>query len=253
MGRRACGSTGTVRARKRVRGEWRRDCAALKYCMKILDIPQSGRCGTTVSVRTRYGQIRRPYAVPRDRRTSAQVRIRSGFGKVVTRWRGLTDEQRAAWARAAVSFRSRTRLNQSGRLSGYLLFIKINSTLVYLGEPIRLTPPERPTFDANPVGVLVATNTGGEVELKLSVPKAPAAPVLVLGTYPRSAGVTFAKHFTILGVLPQAEAGFSSITDLYVARYGVPPAGTRVFIRTRQVLNGWEDVPQQTSAIIPST
>ena len=135
--------------------------------------------------------------------------------------------------------------------SGYLLFIKINSTLVYLGEPIRLTPPERPTFDANPVGELVATNTGSEVELKLSVPKAPDVRVLVLGTYPRSAGVTFAKHFTILGVLPPAEGGYSNITNLYVARYGVPPAGMRVFIRTRQVIDGWEDDPQQTSAIIP--
>jgi hypothetical protein len=75
--------------------------------------------------------------------------------------------------------------------------------------------------------------------------------VLVLATHPRSAGVSFAKHFTILGVLPAAEAGYSNITDLFVARYGQPPPGTRIFIRTRQVLNGWLDAPKQTTAIVP--
>jgi hypothetical protein len=29
-----------------------------------------------------------------------------------------------------------------------------------------------------------------------------------------------------------------------MGRYGTPPAGTRVFIRPRQVLNGWEDDPK---------
>jgi hypothetical protein len=221
--------------------------------MIILDIPQSGRCGTYVSVRTRYGQVRRRYAPPRDRRSPAQLRIRSAFGRVVSRWRGLADDQRAAWAAATEGVQSRSRLGQSGRLSGYLLFIKTNSALAYQDQPLVDAPTERVRFDANPVGALVVTNAGGTPEIKLSVPCAPAAPVLVLGTAPCSAGVSFAKHFVILGVLPAAEAGYSNITDLYVAKYGLPPVGTRIFIRTRQVLNGWEDVPKQTTAIVPTS
>jgi hypothetical protein len=219
--------------------------------MKILDIPQSGRCGLTVSVRTRYGLVRRRYAVPRDRRSPAQLHIRSAFGRVVCSWRGLTEEQRAAWEKATPGVYSRPRLNQKGRLSGYLLFVKINSTLVYQGQPIRQTPPTRAVFDSNKVGPLVATSTGGEISLKLNVPSAPKAQTVVLGTRPCSAGVRFAKHFVMLGVLPAAEAGYSNITDLYVARYGQPPAGTRVFIRTRQMIDGWADHPKQTSALIP--
>ena len=218
--------------------------------MKILDIPQSGRCGQYVSVRTRFGQIRRRYAVPTDRRTPAQLRIRSAFGRVVTLWRALTEEQRAAWIAAALYIQSQARLGQSGALTGYLLFIKINSTLAYQGQALVDTPPARVRFDANPVGALVATSTDGVTELKLSVPKAPAAPVLVLATAPCSAGVSFGKHFTILGVLPPEEGGYSYITALYTARYGKPPVGTRIFIRTRQVFNGWEDFPKETSAIV---
>jgi len=219
--------------------------------MKILDIPQSGRQGTFVSVQTRYGQVRRRYAVPKDPRSPAQLRIRSCFGRVVSAWRAITEGQRAAWAVPAHEVYSRPRLGQSGRLSGYLLFVKINSTLAYQGEALVIIPPERPTFDANPVGPLVATNTGSGIDLKLSVPSGTAARIVVLATRPRSAGVTFAKHFAILGVLPAAEAGYSNITELYVARYGMPPAGTRIFIRTRQMLSGWEDAPKQTTAIVP--
>ena len=243
LSRNACGG-------RRVSAGRRRDHAAPIFNMKILDIPQSGRCGTFVSVRTRYGQIRRRYAPPKDRRSDAQLRVRSAFGRVVSRWRGLGEDQRAAWAIHAQHEHSRPRLGQSGRLSGYLLFIKINSTLAYQGQELVVTPTERVRFDANPVDALVVTNTGGVPELKLSVPRTPTAMVLVLGTRPRSAGVSFAKHFAILGVLPAAEAGYSNITDLYVARYGVPPAGTRIFIRTRQMLNGWQDQPTQTTAIV---
>jgi hypothetical protein len=201
-------------------------------------------------MRTRYGQARRSYVIPKDPKSPAQVRVRSAFGRVVTRWRTLTESQRAAWALRTEGVHSRPRLGQSGRLTGYLLFIKINSTLVYQGQPLVIIPPERPTFEANPVGAVVATKTGGVLELKVSVPSAPSAPVIVLATGPLSAGVSFARHFTILGVLPDAEGGFSNIKDLYVARYGVPAAGTRIFIRTRQVLNGWQDSAKQTTTVV---
>ena len=219
--------------------------------MRILDIPQSGKIGLYVSVRTRYGQTRRHRGVIRKRPSAAQLRIRASFSRVVALWRSLTEDQRATWGPAGEDTSSRPKLGQCGSLPGYVLFMKLNSTLIYQGLPPALTPTARPRFKANQIGDLVITNTGGVLDLKLSVPRAPAARILVLGTAPRSAGVTFAKHFTILGILPAAEVGYSHITDLYVARYGKPPVGTRVFIRTRQVLDGWEDIPEQTAALVP--
>ena len=219
--------------------------------MKILDIPQTGKIGTTVSLITRYGQVRRGYAVPRKAPSPAQLRTRETFGRVRFLWRTITEEQRATWTTPAQDVNSQPTLGQSGRLSGYLFFMKLNSTLSYQGLPPVLTPTERPIFSASPVRELVITNIGDMIDLKLSVPSAPTSDILVLGTYPRSPGVTFAKHFAILGRLPAPEAGYSNIRQLYVDRYGVPPPGTRVFIRTRQVLNGWEDFPIQTTAIVP--
>jgi hypothetical protein len=222
-----------------------------KAIMKILDIPQTGTSGTVVSVRTRYGQVRRPYVSPKNRQTPAQVSIRSKFGHVLARWGQLTDEQRTVWGRAAEGYQSRPRLGQSGRLSGYLLFVKINSTLAYFGQAAVVTPTARPIFDSNVVDGLEITNTAGVIELKLRVASVPAAQVVVLGTRPRGPGVSFAKHFAILGLLPAPQDGYSNITELFVARYGLIPVGRRIFIRTRQHLNGWEDIPKQTTAVVP--
>ena len=45
---------------------------------------------------------------------------------------------------------------------------------------------------------------------------------------------------------------WSDITPLYVAWYGVPPVGRAVWIRTRQHIDGWNDLPKTTSDIVPA-
>ena len=219
--------------------------------MKILDIPQSGRLGLAVSYKTRSGQFRRRYVVPRDPRTQVQVSRRMALTRAAYQWGKLTNAQRAAWTAVAQGVQTKRRLNQSGALSGYLLFVKINCNLASIGLPTVADPPEVPQFGANPVGELTVTGTRGEVALKLEVAGKTVQNIVVLGTKPRSAGVTYVDHFTILGLLPEPVRGVSDITELYVGKFGMPRAGLCVFIRTLQQVNGWEDRPKQTSAIVP--
>jgi hypothetical protein len=42
------------------------------------------------------------------------------------------------------------------------------------------------------------------------------------------------------------------ITELYVARHGVPKSGTAIWIRTYQHLDGSTDVPKVTRARVPA-
>jgi hypothetical protein len=58
-------------------------------------------------------------------------------------------------------------------------------------------------------------------------------------------------HYLFLGVLPEEVGEAAGINDLYAARFGAPPAGKRVFIRTVQQINGWQDRPQTFSARVP--
>lgn len=216
-----------------------------------LDVPQSGKVGMTVNVKSRYGLIERQYVIPKDPKTPAQMRIRSNLGHIAPRWRGLEQEQRNAWTLAGQDAETRRRLGRSAPLTGCQFFLKINCCRAALGLGQFVTPPPQPQFGANPVEDLLATNDGGVIALKLRVISAPVQYTVVCGAAPCSAGKSSTRHFNILGFLRNPEGGVSDITDLYVARYGRIPAGSRIFIRTYQHIDGWEDLPKQTSVIVP--
>jgi hypothetical protein len=251
MGHWAGGIAVSIPGDSQARADRSRQYAISQTNMKIIDVPQSGHLGTFVSFKNRFGQFRRRYVIPKDPHTPAQMGVRSRFGRISARWRGLTDLQRTAWIAFAARVSSQGRMGKSGPLTGCQLFMKINANLAFVGmEPVN-DPPADPQFGANPVGNLTITNTRGVPALKLNVSAAPTRLTLVWGTAPCSAGVSFPGRFTFLGLLPDPVAGVSDIAALYVAKYGVPPVGKRIFIRTRQQINGWQDNPKQTTAVVP--
>jgi hypothetical protein len=219
--------------------------------MKISDIPQSGHLGTFITFSNRFGQVRRPYVCPTDPHTPAQQRVREKFGRMSALWRTLTEKQRAAWRSFALNHNSRARLGKSGLLTGLQLFVKINNNLAFLGLPPVLDPPPFPEFVDDPVGDLTITNCVGVIALKLAILSAPPAYLLVSATAPGSVGASFPGRFVFIGLLPESVGGISDITELYVAKYGIPPVGTRVFVQTVQQVNGWQTLPQRVTAVVP--
>jgi hypothetical protein len=219
--------------------------------MKISDIPQSGKRGKTVSMEGRYGQVSRILATPANPETPAQVNIRRILKKVSARWRALQETQRAAWIAAAQNYKTHARLGQSGPLTGAQFFNKINCTLALFGQDQVDAPPAPPQFpDLAPQG-LVITNTAGVVALKLTCPTNPGQNTIVRGSPPLSAGREKCANYRILGMCPVPTAGAADITSLYTARYGVPPAGMKVFVRVNLFVDGWKDTAAKFSAIVP--
>ena len=72
------------------------------------------------------------------------------------------------------------------------------------------------------------------------------------GAKPVWTGVRCVQHFSFLGLLPPPKDGWSDITELYVTRFGVPKAGTAIWIRTCQHIDGWTDVLRVTRARVPA-
>ena len=110
--------------------------------MRVLEIPKSGKCGDRVWQRNRYGQYSYAVFVPFNPRTPAQVAVRGVFGGVSARWRRLSEEQRLIWCAVARHKKSRPRLRQCGRLTGFLYFVKINVALANRGVAQVDLPPE---------------------------------------------------------------------------------------------------------------
>jgi hypothetical protein len=221
--------------------------------MKILDIPQSGKRGLNVSQAGQFGQISRALAIPSNPRSPSQMTTRGILTKVSARWRALQEIQRAAWMAAAKEAKSSSRLGQSGALSGFLLFTKINCTLAKFGQDQVDAPPAQPLFPDLAPRSLVITNTGGAIALKLTCVGDPGENTIVRGAAPVSQGRETCNDFQVLGTCPAAVAGFADITALYTARYGVPPVGKKVYIQANQFVDGWEDLPVSFWAIVPAT
>ena len=219
--------------------------------MTLLGIPRSGRDGGFVYYMRGKKLCRRRYVVPKNVRTAGRGRARGAFGAIAKAWsRVLTEEQRRAWNAAAARVRSRPRLWQAGWLSGQTHFAGINSARSRIGRDILLWPPDPIVFQPNLVAGLSVSEEQGRMRLRVRVVGPVVGDIMVFGAAPCSAGRKKWRHGAYLGLLPAAVGGESDITELYVERYGEPKAGERVFIRTRQQRDGWEDDDKDISDVI---
>ena len=189
----------------------------------------------------------------RTRRTAAQRRARQNLGRFSGMWSQLTEDQRTAWRHRASETDRLVRQGEYYRLKGQQLFNKINSVLVLCGHEPRSTPPPAPHFGPNPVGALTISRAADSLALKLRVRATPTEEIMVFASPPYSAGRGYCSDYRFLGLLPAPVKHFSDITRLYIRKYGVPRANTRIFIRAWQQVDGWECRGQMrlTDALVP--
>jgi hypothetical protein len=220
--------------------------------MKVLDIPKSGKCGLIVAYKSRFGNCHRAWVAPSNTQTSARQHMRRAFGGFAPAWgKVLTEAQRKAWNVAGPKVRSAARLG-SGPLTGQQLFQGLNSARACIGKKeLLLVPPAPVVFELNPVGQLILVNGENGVRVLLRVIGPLTEDIMVFGQAPCSAGRMKRRNVAYLGLLPAPQNGLSDITDMYVARYGEPRAGEKVFIVTRQQKDGWEGFDRETNEIVP--
>ena len=220
--------------------------------MKILEIPESGKCGLTVTWRGRTGLYRRAYVVPRNPNTPEQTNARTNLAASASAYRALDAAAQDAWNSAALKLRTRSRLGSSGPLTGLQFYTKINSVLRLLGQDPVDVPPGQPNFPAVAPQNLVITNTSGVIALKLTCPGNPGEYTMIRACAPQNAGVRRTPNCAFIGTCPAPAAGSADITSLYVGRYGVPSVGTRVFVQANVMVDGFESARFTWSALVPT-
>ena len=219
--------------------------------MKTLAGPQSGARGDEVASRNRSGQFLRKRVSPKNPHTAAQRRVRKYMRTFSRLWNKITGPQRAAWCTGACEVLSRPKLGKPRPLDGQKFFNKINTVLAICGREPLLEPPPRPEFGPNPVIALTATNGPGGFALMLSLSETPTEDIMIFASPPCNAGRSYCSNFSFIGLLPAPNEGISHLTRLFSKkltelkkpkRYRhVALAGSRVFIRAVQQVNGWED------------
>jgi hypothetical protein len=222
--------------------------------MKIESTSKSGRQGSVVFVKGRYGNFVKEFVPPSNPRTADQQSHRRNILAVSRRWRTLSLEQRGTWRLLAAKTYFVNDKAQRVRLNCFKLFVSLNTRRADLGLPQFDVAPAEPVFSASPVKELAVSYTGGRFTLELRVEGMAGQLILVQGAKPVRGCVRCVQHFPFLGLLPPPIDGWSDITELYVARYGVPKPNQAIWIRTCQHVDGFIDVPKVLRArVLPPT
>ena len=210
--------------------------------MKIKDIPQTGKLGLTVTWPGRNGLLRRTLVTPRNPRSGAQQVIRQNLATQAAAYDQLSDAQQEAWIAAAAQIQSKPSLGQSGPLTGFQLFTKVNCALLAIGAPTVNAPPVKSLLSPLPVDGLEITNTAGAIALKLHTTNAPADGTMLRACAPQNSGCRRAVGYRVLGTLDSPQQRLRGHHErlhraLWCARRG--QAGVRERERLRQRIRGY--------------
>ena len=208
--------------------------------MKILDTPRSGSQGMTTASRNRSGKYLRQRAMPTQPRTAAQINARSRLTSQAAAWRGLTDNQRAAWQAFAASFTVNNSLGTTINLTGAQCFVKVNTTNLLIGDATVTTPPALPAFAAALTTGL--TLTAGTPAVKIAGSGTLTGVKYMMFASPQlSAGVSYCGSFRYLATFTNFTTGFMDLTTAYSAKFGAPIVGKKIFVKVVQSQLGMQD------------
>jgi hypothetical protein len=188
----------------------------------------------------------------KQRATAEQRRARADMARLSAAWSELTDEQLRAWNVRAQQDRRGGRRARLRRRSGHRLFVKVNFRRLALGQEPLSWPPGSDSYRPMPMGRLVITNTGGRTALQVYLAGGAAEGVMVSSWSPLSRGIMVWRKFVRIGLLPAPVGGISDITRQYVAKYGVPAVGKKVFIRLQQLNDYTGNIVQVMAAVVPA-
>lgn len=207
--------------------------ALIKFGMMMTDA--RGKLGGQVFTRTRSGATVRTKVTPTNPRTEAQQLARSILGTVSSAWRGLSEEDRTSWNSAVGNYEKKNVFGDRYLPSGKNLFTSLNSNLLNVGENVIDTAPNPIEVRPRVLTSAVIDFTGKLITLR-SLSPAPGAEFMVVtqATKPFSAGrYNFSGAYATIDVA--IGTTFKSAADLYtsyVTKYGEPPVGSKVGIRT---------------------
>jgi hypothetical protein len=183
--------------------------------------------------------------------TPDQLRAREEMRLLAAAWNSLTDEQREAWGAYARADRRGSRVARARRRTGRRAFFKANSRRLALKQELLTDPPGPGSFYSTPWVRLVITNLAGRIALKLYLAHGRAEGVMVSSWHPCNPGAMVWDKFIRIGLLPAPHRGMCDITKQYVAKFGVPPVGKKIFIRIQQMNDYAGSVFYTTSAVVP--
>jgi len=217
--------------------------------MKVLTVPSSGSLAGQTASKNRWGQYLRTRAIPVNPATTAQGVVRARLAANSAAWRGITSAQRAGWSGLASSMVRTDALGQPNPIQGNQAYISVNNVRVACS----LSPVADAPALATPVALLTVTPTVTAAAFSVAytaTPLAAATYLLLFASPQRSAGRSYESDFRLIKVSTAAQASPLVALTEYTAKFGVPVAGSKIFLSLVTVTLGFESGPFLTSIIV---
>jgi len=205
--------------------------AKVKFSALISDM--RNKLNGSVFSKNRAGSYLRNKVTPVNPQTTSQVGVRATFTSLSQNWRGLTEEQRLSWASQVESYKRTDIFGDLKSPSALNLYMRLNGNLAVIGEaPIATAPVAGDAPSVTAVSVLADVSLAS-MEVTFEPLSVPANTKFVLdATKPVSAGKNFVKsEYRQIAVLNTAEPSPYEAWAAYVAKFGAPQAGQKVFVR----------------------
>jgi hypothetical protein len=196
-----------------------------------------GKVGGIVASDGHYGPYLRTKVIPYNPQSTDQGVVRGRITTASQAWKGLTNEKRAAWEALALQVKATNVFGVVRSLSGFNLFIKINCNRALIGQT-QLT--DAPAYALpTPLTAFSFSDPANDV-LEFTFTPTPITAgnyVIVRASSFVSAGKSFVKsEYRFMKAIAPAATSPQNILSQYVAKFGTPTVGTRVFLEIYPIL-----------------
>lgn len=198
-----------------------------------------GKLAGTVFSKNRGGNYVRTKVTPVNPQSVDQVAQRNRLTSFAQNFRALTASQIAAWNTAVSNFTSTDIFGDIKTPAGINLYNKLNMNLDLAGQAAITVPPLPTGADPVVLDSLVSDVSSSLFTIDATIAAVPAGHSLIVEATPQlSQGKSFVKsEFRVIEVVAAATAFPYLAGASYIAKFGAPVAGQKVFCRVKTINN----------------
>lgn len=194
-----------------------------------------GKFGGSVIQRNKAGIIMRNNKWKRPQQFPKWQAQKSAFAVLAATWRTLTQVQRDAWNTAGALYPATNRFGDVYTPSGFQLYTTLNGTLQAAGQALLLVPLlPAVVFDQGANTLVLLAFPTFTVDITNAIP--PNEGIQIYASRPLSPGSGIRDGAFSLMQFEDNPAGAPwDITANYIAKFGLPPSGTRVYSKVESI------------------
>ena len=205
-----------------------------------------GKLGGHVAAANKAGSYLRTKVTPVNPQSTAQTSVRALFGSISQAWAGLGSSTISAWNSAVAEWSQTNIFGDLKQPSGKALYQRLNNQAQIVGYSAISSPPAKLPMVQGIVTDIEIDLTGDTI-LATGVYAGADAKVVLFSSGVVSDGTSFVKgkmrqlYFATANVYDGGDA-----YDAYVAKFGAPLVGDRIFLGIKYVLPNGQASPLLT-------